>query len=83
MKKFAKARAFIEKNKKTLMIAVGILATGTLAIIGYNVLEQSDSEPHTSQWLKDLSDDELPEEHEKARLACEKITEKNPGWIVR
>lgn len=67
--KLATARKFMRKHKKSLLIISSILATSALAIVGCNVLKQSGSDPYTTQWLKGLSDDELPEEHERARLA--------------
>lgn len=66
--RLAKVKKFVEENKKPLIIG-GVLAVVGLVILGSNVTGESDPEPHTSRWLDSLSDDELREEHEKARLA--------------
>lgn len=67
--RFAKAKQFVEKNKKQLLIIGGVLATAGLVVIVSNVLGESDPDPYTTRWLEGLSDDELPEEHEKAKIA--------------
>ena len=66
---FDKVREFVDEHKKPILTVGSIIATCVLAIIGYHVLEQNNSEPYSSQWLEGLSDGELREEHEKARLA--------------
>lgn len=68
-KRFSKARAFVEENRKTLLLIGSVVITGALAFIGCNVLGQSDPEPYATRWYEGLTDDEWQEEREKTRLA--------------
>jgi len=77
--KFAKVKQFLEENKKPLMVIGGVLLTGGLAILGWKTSGQGDPEPYTTEWLKGLSEEELPEEHEKARLA---MRDARDNWVL-
>lgn len=57
--RFSKAKKFVEKNKKPLLIIGGVLATGVLAFLSSIAWGQEDSEANNAPNLDRLSEEEL------------------------